>query len=86
MVSCLFGLLAEGVYMSGMHVRFHGLVVFPVWMCFFGVSWSFTMEVERRTNASIVDQNVNSSTEELRSILDFVSYAIYTLVMEPVKG
>lgn len=40
----------------------------------------------RMANARIVDQNVNFSTEELCSILDFFSNAIYTLVMEQVKG
>jgi hypothetical protein len=72
--------------MSGMHVRFHSLVVFPVWMCFWGVSWLFAIEEERLTNASIVDQNINPSTEELCSILYFFSYAINELVMKQVKG
>jgi hypothetical protein len=41
---------------------------------------------ERLTNTGVVDQNVNSSIEELCSLLDFFPYAIYTSVVGQMQG
>jgi hypothetical protein len=54
-------------------------------MCFLESACQSHKEDERLTNARIVDQNVNFSTEEFCSILDFFSNAIYTLVMEQAR-
>jgi hypothetical protein len=66
--------------MSWGRVRFHRLAVFPVWMCCLELASPSQQEDEGLTNAGIVNQDVNSSPEELCCLLNFLPYAIYALV------